>query len=278
MALDSAIEWTDATWNPVTGCTKVSPGCKFCYAERLTERFGLQAFSEIRLHPDRLSLPLRWRTPRRIFVNSMSDLFHERVPSGFINQVFDVMAQAPQHVFQVLTKRSERLLAWRQSVRSGSIPAHIWLGVSVESASYLLRLDHLRQADVAVRFMSAEPLLGPLTGLNLEGIAWVITGGESGGPPERALVEATTRGLRPKADGLRWVREIRELCRTQGVAFFHKQWGGRTAKAGGRVLDGREWSEYSAFYGVPDARRDQAPMRHGGVPSGVAWLRMNVKP
>jgi protein gp37 len=245
MALDSAIEWTDATWNPVTGCTKISPGCKFCYAERLTERFGRQPFSEIRLHPARLSLPLRWRGSRRIFVNSMSDLFHEKVPAGFIVQVFDVMTQAPQHVFQVLTKRPERLLAWR---RSGAwphpIPPHIWLGVSVESADYLWRVDRLREVDVAIRFISAEPLLGPLTGLDLEGVSWVIAGGESGGPPERALVETTARGVRPKAEGLRWVRQIRDLCRTEGVAFFHKQWGGRTPKSGGRRLDGREWSEY----------------------------------
>jgi protein gp37 len=278
MALDSAIEWTDATWNPVTGCTKVSPGCKFCYAERLTERFGRQAFTEIRLHPERLSLPLRWRAPRRIFVNSMSDLFHERVPAGFISQVFEVMEQAPQHVFQVLTKRPERLLAWRQSeARPGPVPAHIWLGVSVESAAYLRRLDQLRQVDVAVRFMSAEPLLGPLTGLNLEGIAWVITGGESGGPPERALVEATPRGLRPKADGLRWVREIRELCHAQGAAFFHKQWGGPTAKSGGRVLDGREWSDYPPFSSVTDATRGQARMRQSSAPSAIAWPRMRAK-
>jgi protein gp37 len=248
MALDSAIEWTDATWNPVTGCTKVSPGCKFCYAERLTHRFGLQPFSEIRLHPERLSLPLRWRSPRRIFVNSMSDLFHERVPGRFIADVFDVMAQAPQHVFQVLTKRPDLLLAWQRSgTWSQPIPPNIWLGVSVETDAYLWRVDRLREVEVAIRFISAEPLLGPLPGLNLEGVSWVITGGESGGPPERALVESTVRGVRPKLQALGWVREIRALCRAQGVAFFHKQWGGRTPKAGGRLLDGRQWSEYPAI-------------------------------
>lgn len=256
MALDSAIEWTDATWNPVTGCTKVSPGCKFCYAERLTERFGRQPFTEIRLRPERLSLPLRWRGSRRIFVNSMSDLFHEKVPDAFIAQVFDVMARAPQHVFQVLTKRPERVLEWRRSgAWPGMIPPHVWLGVSVESPAYLWRVDRLREVDVATRFISAEPLLGSLTGLDLKGIAWVITGGESGGPPGRALVESTERGVRPKGEGLRWVREIRDLCRAHGVAFFHKQWGGRTPKSGGRRLDGREWSEYPALEDASRPRR-----------------------
>lgn len=245
MALESAIEWTDATWNPVTGCTKVSPGCKFCYAERLTERFGRQPFNKIVLHPERLLLPLRWRRPRRIFVNSMSDLFHETVPAEFIGKVFDVMAQAPQHVFQVLTKRPHRLLAWQRSrVWPHSIPPYVWLGVSVESSDYLCRVEQLREVNVAIRFISAEPLLGPLKDLNLEGMSWVITGGESGGPYERALVESTPYGVRPKPEGVRWVRQIRDLCGTEGVAFFHKQWGGRTPKAGGRRLDGREWSQY----------------------------------
>lgn len=221
MALNSPIEWTDATWNPVTGCTKVSPGCKFCYAERLTERFGLQPFTEIRLHPERLVLPLRWRRARRVFVNSMSDLFHEKVPSAFINQVFEVMARAPQHSFQVLTKRPDRLLTWTfTGSRPRRIPAHIWLGVSVETAAYLWRVDRLREVDATIRFISAEPLLGPLTGLNLEGIAWVITGGESGGSQARSLVERTERGVRPKRDRLTWVRDIRDRCRAHRVAFF----------------------------------------------------------
>jgi protein gp37 len=251
MALDSAIEWTDATWNPVTGCTKVSPGCKFCYAERLTERFGQQPFGEIRIHRERLTLPLRWRAGRRIFVNSMSDLFHEKVPDTFISEVFEVMAGASQHVFQVLTKRPERLLAWRASETwPRAIPPHVWLGVSVESAAYLWRVDRLREVEVATRFISAEPLLGALTGLDLSGIAWLITGGESGGPAERALVESTERGVRPRAPALRWVRELRDRCRADGVAFFHKQWGGRTPKAAGRNLDGREWSEYPAVAGT----------------------------
>jgi protein gp37 len=245
MGENSAIEWTDATWNPVTGCTKISPGCKFCYAERLMERFGRQAFTDVVLHPDRLALPLRWRAPRRVFVNSMSDLFHERVPTRFINDVFDVMERASQHVFQVLTKRPGRILEWRQAgAWPRPIPKHIWIGVSVESAAFLWRVDRLRAVDAPVRFVSAEPLLGPLTGLTLDGVDWVITGGESGGSAERALVEMQRGRPVPRPDRAAWVREIRDLCATRGVAFFHKQWGGRTPKAGGRLLDGREWNEY----------------------------------
>jgi protein gp37 len=245
MALDSAIEWTEATWNPVTGCTKVSPGCKFCYAERLTERFGGQRFSDVVLHPRRLELPLRWRRGRRVFVNSMSDLFHADVPGEFIRAVFDVMVRAPQHLYQVLTKRPERACEWVASPDwNRPIPRHVWLGVSVETAAYLWRVDRLREIPAAVRFISAEPLLGPLTGLDLTGIQWVITGGESGGSPERSLVSRESAGLHPKAEAVEWVRGIRDLCVNHGVAFFHKQWGGRTPKAGGRSLDGREWSEY----------------------------------
>jgi protein gp37 len=242
----TAIEWTDATWNPVTGCTKISPGCKFCYAERLTERWGRQKFTEIVLHPDRLGLPLKWRSPRRVFVNSMSDLFHERVPHSFIDQVFTVMEQASQHVFQVLTKRPDRALAWQDRRPGVRIPPHVWLGVSVESPAYLWRVDRLRALDVPVRFISAEPLLGPLTGVDLTGISWLITGGESGGPQDRALVRLTEDGWRPKPEALAWVRELREACRAAGVAFFHKQWGGPTSKAGGRRLDGRTWDAFPA--------------------------------
>ena len=259
MADSSAIEWTDATWNPVTGCTKISPGCKFCYAERLTERFGRQRFSEIRLHPDRLGLPLRWKAPRRIFVNSMSDLFHEKVPTDFINQVFDTMRLATHHVFQVLTKRPDRLLEWQRSgAWPSEIPRNIWLGVSVESDAYLWRVDRLREVDVQVRFISAEPLLGSLASLDLAGISWVITGGESGGPPDRALVENASNDYRPKSLAVAWVREIRDLCRSEGVAFFHKQWGGRTAKSGGRKLDGREWSEYPRVSATRDIAANKA--------------------
>jgi protein gp37 len=228
----SAIEWTDATWNPLTGCTKISPGCRHCYAERLAVR--LQAMGNPRYrdgfrlttHPDQLALPLRWRRPRRIFVNSMSDLFHEDVPEAFVRRVFEVMARAPWHVFQVLTKRSRRLadlaprLPW---------PPNVWQGVSVESTRYTSRVGDLVKVPAAVRFLSLEPLLGPITDLSLNGISWVIVGGESG-PGHRPI--------RPE-----WVRAIRDRCETAGVPFFFKQWGGRTPKSGGRVLDDREWNE-----------------------------------
>ncbi len=231
MGDNSAIEWTDATWNPVTGCTKISPGCKHCYAERLALR--LQAMGNPRyrdgfaltLHPDQLTLPLRWRDPRRIFVNSMSDLFHEDVPEEFIRRAYDVMAQAHWHVFQVLTKRASRLavLAPRLPWRS-----NIWQGVSVENARYASRVTDLVRVPAAIRFLSVEPLLAP-TFLPLDRIDWVIVGGESG-PGHRPI--------KPE-----WVRAIRDQCVSAGVAFFFKQWGGATPKAGGRLLDGREWNE-----------------------------------
>jgi protein gp37 len=228
----SAIEWTDATWNPVTGCTKISPGCKHCYAERLAER--LQAMGNRRykngfsvtLHQDQLDLPLRWRQPRQIFVNSMSDLFHEAVPEDYIRRVFDTMVQARWHVFQVLTKRSGRLadlahrLPW---------PTNVWQGVSVENSRYVARVADLVEVPAAVRFLSVEPLLGPIDHLPLKGIDWVIVGGESG--PGHRPIQPT------------WVRSIRDQCESAGVPFFFKQWGGRTPKAGGRTLDGQEWSE-----------------------------------
>ena len=230
MSEQSGIEWTDATWNPVTGCTKISPGCKHCYAERLAAR--LQAMGNPRyrrgfavtLHEDQLTLPLRWRRPKRIFVNSMSDLFHEAVPEGFIRRVFEVMGSAPHHVFQVLTKRSRRL-----AMLGASLPwaPNIWQGVSVESSGYVGRVRDLRRVPAAVRFLSIEPLLGPIPGLPLEGVDWVIVGGESGG------------GRRPMHPD--WVLQIRDQCVAAGVPFFFKQWGGRTPRTGGRVLDGRTW-------------------------------------
>jgi protein gp37 len=232
MSEQTGIEWTDATWNPVTGCTKISPGCKNCYAERLAAR--LQAMENPRyqkgfsvtLQPDLLALPLRWRQPKRIFVNSMSDLFHEAIPEDFIRRVFEVMARADRHVFQILTKRSGRLASLAPRLPWS---LNIWQGVSVENARYTTRIDHLRTVPAAVRFLSIEPLLGPIPNLPLAGIDWVIVGGESG------------PGRRPMAAA--WAREIRDQCVMAGVPFFFKQWGGRTPKAAGRVLDRRTWDE-----------------------------------
>lgn len=231
----STIEWTQATWNPVTGCTKVSPGCAHCYAETFAERFrGVaghpyeQGF-DLKLWPERLEIPLRWREPRLIFVNSMSDLFHEDVPEDYIGGVFTVMRLATQHTFQVLTKRHERLA---QLARAISWPKNVWMGVSIENRRFVKRADYLRQVPAAVRFISAEPLLGPLEGLDLTGIDWVITGGESG---------HRHRPIKPE-----WVRGLRDRCGESAIPFFFKQWGGRTSKAGGRLLDGREWSEMPA--------------------------------
>jgi protein gp37 len=232
MSEHTGIEWTDATWNPVTGCTKISPGCKNCYAERLALRLHAMGNPRYRnrfavtLHPDLLTLPLRWRQPRRIFVNSMSDLFHEAVPEDFIREVFGAMASADWHVFQILTKRSERLASL--APRLGWAP-NIWQGVSVESARYTNRVDDLRTVPAVVRFLSVEPLLGRIPNLELEGIHWVIVGGESG-PGRRAM-------------GPAWAREIRDQCLAAGVPFFFKQWGGRTPKSAGRILDGRTWDE-----------------------------------
>ncbi len=223
----TAIEWTDKTWNPTTGCDKVSPGCKFCYAETITQRFA-KSFPTgftFTLHPNRLEEPKRWRTPSRIFVNSMSDLFHEDMPLEFLQRVFQVMRECPQHIFQVLTKRHERMLELSPQLEW---TPNIWMGVSVETQRYTPRVDFLRQVPAAVRFLSCEPLLGPLD-LNLEGIHWVITGGESGQNHRPIETE--------------WVRSIQHQCNESEVSFFHKQWGGRTPKSGGRELDGRTWDE-----------------------------------
>ncbi len=243
MADGTGIEWTDATWNPVTGCTKVSPGCKHCYAERLAVRLKAMGNPryrrgfELTLQPDQLTLPLRWRRPKRIFVNSMSDLFHEAVPETFIRDVFDVMTEASWHTFQILTKRSERLLSLAHRL---PWPSNVWLGVSVESAAYVRRIDHLRHTPAAVRFLSIEPLLGPVPRLRLEGIHWVIVGGESGGG---------RREMAPE-----WVRQIRDHCVDAEVPFFFKQWGGRTPKSRGRTLDGRTWEEMPSLR-VADKQR-----------------------
>lgn len=229
----SAIEWTDATWNPVTGCTEVSPGCDHCYARTFSERFrGVQDHPfeqgfDLRLRPERLEVPFKWRRPRRVFVNSMSDLFHRDVPDEYIMKVFDVMKRAHWHIFQVLTKRSGRLLRLSKRLPTAR---NIWLGVSIELNSYAWRADQLRETRASIRFISAEPLLGPLSDVSLESIHWVITGGES--------------GPRFRPCDVQWVRELRDRCIAGRVAFFHKQWGGRTPKAGGRVLDGRTWDEF----------------------------------
>jgi protein gp37 len=237
MASTSAIQWTDATWNPVTGCTKVSPACKYCYAERFARRLqamGNPRYSNaftITLHPDQLDLPLHWWRPRRIFVNSMSDLFHEAIPEAYIAQVFQVMVRADWHVFQVLTKRADRLA---EAAPRLQWPPHVWMGVSVENAAYASRIAALRRVPALVRFISFEPLLGEVGDLSLEGISWAIVGGESG-PGNRPM----------RAE---WARQIRDRCLAAGVPFFFKQWGGSTPKAGGRALDGRTWN------GMPKVR------------------------
>jgi len=232
MATKSAIEWTESTWNPLTGCTKISPGCKHCYAERMARR--LKAMGQpnyangfkLTMHEDALELPLRWKKPQTIFVNSMSDLFHEDVPDGFILSVFDVMRRASWHRFQVLTKRSERLAEISQSLPWA---ANIWMGVSVENADYAFRIDHLRQTGAHIKFLSLEPLLGPLPQLDLSGMDWVIVGGESG------------PGARPM--DREWVIDIQRQCQGAGVPFFFKQWGGIQKKKAGRLLEGRTWDE-----------------------------------
>jgi protein gp37 len=234
MADGTSIEWTEATWNPVTGCSKVSPGCAHCYAERLSRRFGttlnpwLPEYAEenVRLHPERLEQPRKWRRPRMIFVNSMSDLFHEHVPLEFVQRVFEIMADCERHVFQILTKRHERLVEIAPDLQW---PNNVWMGVSIENRRWVERADALRLVPATVRFISAEPLLGPLDGLELSGIHWLIAGGESG-PRYRPV-------------HLEWLRELRNACADEGVPFFFKQWGGIRPKAGGRALDGREYSQ-----------------------------------
>ncbi|MFC9282771.1 DUF5131 family protein [Streptomyces collinus] len=237
----SAIEWTEATWNPTTGCDRVSPGCDNCYAMTLAKRLKAMGQAkyqndgdprtsgpgfDLTVHPDALRIPYGWRSPRTVFVNSMSDLFHARVPLDFVRQVFQVMADTPQHTYQVLTKRARRL---RQVADKLEWPPNVWMGVSVESTKELARVDDLRRVPAAVRFLSCEPLLGPLDGLDVTNIDWVIAGGESG---------ARFRPLQEE-----WVTSIRDVCTDAGVAFFFKQWGGRTPKSLGRELEGRTWDQ-----------------------------------
>lgn len=232
MAKRSSIEWTESTWNPVTGCTKISPGCKHCYAERMAWR--LKAMGQpnyvngfkLTLHEHVLERPVHWKKPKMIFVNSMSDLFHQDVPFDFIQKVFDVMRHASWHTFQVLTKRSRRLLELNQAI---DWPVNVWMGVSVENSDYTFRIDHLKQTAAHVKFLSLEPLLGPLSNLDLRGIDWVIVGGESG-PRARLMKEE-------------WVIDIRDQCLASDLPFFFKQWGGVCKKPNGRMLQGRIWNE-----------------------------------
>ena len=233
MSEQTGIEWTDSTWNPVTGCHKISPGCKNCYAARLAPRLkamGNPRYAngfEVTLHHDLISLPKKWVKPRRIFVNSMSDLFHTEVPTDFIQEVFVTMEESERHTFQLLTKRPERALELADSL---TWPTNLWMGVSVENPDYLHRADALREIPAQVRFLSLEPLLAPLPSMNLTGIHWVITGGESG------------PGANPIEAG--WVEDIRDQCQEQGVPFFFKQWGGTNKKRAGRILAGRTWDEF----------------------------------
>jgi protein gp37 len=237
----SAIEWTEMTWNPTTGCDRTSPGCDNCYALTLARRLKAMGQAKyqrdgdprtsgpgfaLTTHEDVLETPYTWTAPRTVFVNSMSDLFHPDVSVDFIRRVFDVMADTPQHQYQILTKRSQRLATLAPSLKW---PDNVWMGVSIETQRYAMRAKHLRGVPAAVRFLSIEPLLGPFS-VELDGVGWVIVGGESGS------------GARPPK--VEWVREIRELCVAAEVPFFFKQWGGRTPKSGGRLLDGRTWDQY----------------------------------
>ncbi len=241
MSDKSAIEWTEATWNPTTGCDRTSPGCDNCYALALSKRLKAMGSPKyqndgdpntsgpgfkLTIHPSSLDVPRRWNAPRLVFVNSMSDLFHQDVPLDFIARVFDVIRETPQHTYQVLTKRAQRLSRIADEL---DWPSNLWMGVSVESRRYMFRINHLRKTPAAVKFVSAEPLLGPLGDLDLKGIHWVIAGGESG---------ANARPME-----LDWVTELRDTCTAAGVAFFFKQWGGRTPKAGGRELEGEYWDQ-----------------------------------
>lgn len=250
MAERSHIEWTDATWNPTTGCDRTSPGCDNCYALTLAKRLkamGAKKYQQdgdartsgpgfaLTVHQDALYVPKRWASPRMVFVNSMSDLFHPDVPDDFIKSVFEVMETTPRHTYQLLTKRSRRLADLADAL---PWPNNVWMGVSIESARYRFRTRHLCTVPATVRFLSLEPLLGPMGTLDLSGIGWVIVGGESG---------HRSRPMRPE-----WVRDIRDACTEASVPFFFKQWGGRTPKAGGRELDGRTWDELPDQSGNPD--------------------------
>lgn len=236
MSTNSSIEWTESTWNPVTGCSKISPGCRHCYAERLAKRLkamGQPNYAngfEVATHEHMLELPLRWKKPQTIFVNSMSDLFHKNVSTEFILRIFEIMSKAYWHRFQILTKRSDRLLKLDHKIEW---PSNVWMGVSVENNDYTFRIDHLQKTHASVKFLSLEPLLGPLENLQLDGIDWVVVGGESG-PKARPLEES-------------WVIDIRDQCLSASVPFFFKQWGGVNKKRTGRTLQGRTWNQMPAL-------------------------------
>lgn len=253
---ESSIEWTEMTWNPTTGCTKISAGCKFCYAEVMSRRLqamGIDKYKDgfnVRTHPDALNIPYTWKSSKIVFVNSMSDLFHEQIPLSFIQRVFAVMNDHPNHVFQILTKRAERLrdvhakLKWTHN---------IWMGVSVENERVVDRIDLLRETGARVKFLSCEPLIGPLPGLNLNGIDWVIVGGES--------------GHRPRPMDVDWVLDIQEKCKKADVAFFFKQWGGRNKKANGRELNSQTWDEMPSVMSLPSS--EQIPRTDHRLPTTV---------
>lgn len=249
MGQKTTIEWTETTWNPLTGCTKISPGCTHCYAERMSLRLRAMGQPnyvngfELTLHERMLNLPLRWKKPQRVFVNSMSDLFHKDVPFEFIARVFAVMQQASQHRFQVLTKRADRLAELAPNL---PWPHNVWMGVSVERADYSWRIDRLRSVPARIRFLSVEPLLGPLPDLNLAGIHWAIVGGESG------------PGARPMNSA--WVTDLRDQCQTANVAFFFKQWGGPVKSKRGRDLDGRTWDDMPILGEPADSERMSLPV------------------
>lgn len=260
MASKSAIEWTDMTWNPSTGCSKVSSGCKFCYAETMAARLKKMGSArydrgfEFTIHWDKIEEPLSWKKPRKVFVNSMSDLFHEETEKEFISKIFAVMAQTPRHQYQILTKRPAKMAQMLKELESTGEykpSPHIWLGTSVEDDRVRERIDALREVPALVRFLSCEPLIGSLGEVNLKGIGWVIVGGESGTHlwnektrRRRGLVDHREGRWIPFEERVQWVREIRDQCLEEKVAFFFKQWGGATAKSGGRLLDGRTWDEY----------------------------------
>jgi protein gp37 len=247
VADNSAIEWTDATWNPVTGCTKISASCDNCYAARFSERFrgvpghAFETGFDLTLRPERLAQPFGWRRPRMVFVNSMSDLFHKDIPPSHVEAVFETMERADWHTYQVLTKRSSLLMRFVNArYRRRSAPSHIWLGVSVESGATKGRVAHLQRTRACIRFLSVEPLIAPVGELDLEGIDWLIVGGESG--PCAQLMDPC------------WVVDVRNQCLQAGVAFFFKQWGGRSPKSGGRLLEGREWNEFPRHAARPNGK------------------------